>query len=853
LTTLDDWSEAFRRLDRSCPWPGPRTLDWDRPEDRQLLVGRKDDEDAFSDDVLAHQLVILTADSGVGKSSLLEIGLTRRLEADGFVPLVCRTWAKFEDGDSVEQFLVRNLKKELPAGVVFDGTSSLCGQLDRRYGERAVLVLDQFEELIRYRPQISQDVLAWLATVNQRHETHVVLSLRSEYTHRLRWLEGRVRPFSLATYVLEPLAKADNVEDVIRSGNRTSPGAITEPAVDLLTETWLETTADAAGGADNVGLLHLQATLYALHARTEGSIEVPNVQAMLNDAIVLGKPLYEVAAQETVRLKLELCRNACRHPSLPEPLDPVLIEGTMGMVQRVSGQLSSGGYKLVREEWELASKTLTREIERLGRHGGEDAEMLYRRLTEPGDEHRGLLSRRGEDIDPFAAAGPHSPGALEAIGISAAPWTADPDDLSSGPMFGMAPRAILVEELRRFAFALQWLRVATIVRASSPTAGQTMLSLVHDGFGAALDAWAIEHRAGPGRAIHLLTAAHGERFDWQSDRSDVPSHPELDGGEGVVTITNVRWRDCIVSASFRRVVFVNCDFRGTRFEQCGFRGVTFVNCLLDGATFGECTIYGKVRDAAEVQATLPDFKVAVPADTVAAITRYRGLQVPRIVKDERAALYSKTSGLPAVPWSLAMGEGVPWTEQIAGMAMYGGRLSALMIRACVFQDMGMLALRHIAGSSLDVVEQQGGDFDIFDSAIRGLTVTRRVEEADPDARGTTLTPDLNINVRASLVANTWFGPALNGRASFNDCVVWQLVNLSDRQVFDVQLESCGYVGLANVRLPGDGSGARTEFQIDAINDRDNVARLALRMDYRSTPARLELDSDESTGPTKQQF
>ena len=56
-----------------------------------------------------------------------------------------------------------------------------------------------------------------------------------------------------------------------------------------------------------------------------------------------------------------------------------------------------------------------------------------------------------------------------------------------------------------------------------------------------------------------------------------------------------------------------------------------------------------------------------------------------------------------------------WAPQRGGLTMYGGRLSSLMVRSGRFRDGGELALRHIAGSSLDITEQGAAKIQIFGS------------------------------------------------------------------------------------------------------------------------------------------
>ena len=567
MTNLRDWSEAFRRLDAKCPWPGPRPLGG-TVKDQALLIGRSEDKSKFSSEVFKNALVVLTAESGVGKSSLLNVGLVPRLESEGFLPLVCSDWTNVTSATDPEKLITGKLRDKLPADISLENVAagSLCGELDRAYGEEVVLILDQFEELIRYQRRMFSRMLSWLEDINQRHETHVVLSLRSEYQHWLRPLLSSIRPFSMSTFDLKSLRGDLAIREVIESGNISEPGAIDESGANEVLRLWNQALAQEESRPVDIGLLHLQAMLYALHDRADGEpVGRSQVKALERNAAEAELDVFDFSMVEAVRLKLRRCQDACRHESLPEPIDSFLIQGTLGMIQRMSGQLSSGGYKLEREEWALARETLSREIELL-QPRNEEPYALFSRLsnaanTTPGlDEEafHDLLSISRDDSEANTSdVSDVSSEFLEILGIVPTPWIADPNDHSSGPMFGMPPESILFEEFRRFVFALRWLREASVARATSPTYGQTMLSLIHDGFGPALDNWAKEHRSGPALSLNLLTAATGEQFNWQSDRSDLPIHEELWGDEEPVIIANVRWRDCQVSASFRHVVFVN--------------------------------------------------------------------------------------------------------------------------------------------------------------------------------------------------------------------------------------------------------------------------------------------------------
>ena len=109
--TLEAWAAALREEERTCPWPGPRPLD--REDESALLVGRKDDIARFRSEVSEHRLVFLAGPSGVGKSSLLEVGLLPALTKVGKEVLVCRDWSGTTGINNAAQFLADKLRPEV--------------------------------------------------------------------------------------------------------------------------------------------------------------------------------------------------------------------------------------------------------------------------------------------------------------------------------------------------------------------------------------------------------------------------------------------------------------------------------------------------------------------------------------------------------------------------------------------------------------------------------------------------------------------------------------------------------------------------------------------------------------------
>src|SRR6202035_975020 len=400
--------------------------------------------------------------------------------------------------------------------------------------------------------------------------------------------------------------------------------AITLEAVELLLDEW-NTIQETEFLSADVGLLHLQGALYALHARaTPGgtAIRAEHVRQMIAAAAERTGDIFTLGLIESVARKLDLCEEACLDEDPAGSLDEFLIAGTREAVRRTAAHLSSGGFKLDREGWNLAALARERKRRTLSEIEPDDVERAFRiiyglgiTVAAPATGAVDLLSVSRADV--ATAAGLRAPidtvqdSPLAELGMVVSPWEADPEGLSAGPMFGYPVPEVAVEELRRFAFALEWLTTSSLIRPTSPAVDCTMLSLIHDGFGEALENWADSERTGPAAALVLLTGAQGDIFDWaQADGEQY--WPQFDGAGQDRTIVNLRWYSCRVTARFRHIVFANCDFRGTRFENCSFEGTVFVNCLLDGAMFGDCDIIGAVVSASAAvydQEGMPSFRL----------------------------------------------------------------------------------------------------------------------------------------------------------------------------------------------------------------------------------------------------
>lgn len=67
-------------------------------------MGRTKEARDFVNRVKQHRLVVLSGESGVGKSSLLNARLVPELAKVGFTPLVCREWPSKTPSQSINDY-----------------------------------------------------------------------------------------------------------------------------------------------------------------------------------------------------------------------------------------------------------------------------------------------------------------------------------------------------------------------------------------------------------------------------------------------------------------------------------------------------------------------------------------------------------------------------------------------------------------------------------------------------------------------------------------------------------------------------------------------------------------------------
>lgn len=779
------WRSAVREFEREVSaWAGPRPLQHEH--DRGQLVGRDTDIRRFFDNLHFKRIVHLIGESGVGKSSLLMAAIMPRFERRGFTATICRDWGNV-DPDNFDDFVAAKLHASLPpslAGLPQD--ADLFFELDELEG-KAVIVLDQFEEVVRHSEQVRRVAFDLVTKLYQHTGIPVVLSYRSEYRHVFEALDKDLRINHDHTRVQQVSALAPEVSLELVRRPRLPEGVdrdawtsvITEKAFEAISTAWTDTATASSQARIPIGMLNLQALLFVLaQGRTDTTRPIDDFdwRRFSERAAARG----HTTAEELMSFALQDCATTrfanARVIGLRRDIgmDDVLCDGIEALLARIVPRLSSGGFKVELDTVELGEQLFSEQFRDTtavltGAGLGDERAVeglvvamttLPAEVTAGHDAPASLLSRGRSDIVRDHLLVPGDP-ALEEHEVSRVLAPVLPDRWTSGVLRGLGPVHLLVEELRRLGWALLWLHELNLARTDTDHAGRAKVMLVHDGLGDPLSDWAQEwRRTHPNRALTALAAPRGAEHEWvEKNLSGKPGKPayhvnlKLDG-------------NAVIGAAMRHVVFVNGDFLGTLFLRCTFEDVTFVNCRLDGALFSDCTVVGAQETAeAETYETLPAFRVTDPT-TVRRLSLYResDAEAPTVVTVDPDHPAEVFDGAPEDSEELAPAPG--------GLTILGSRLSSLTFRGTTFTSVGESSSEvrfvHVRGAGLDVaqvssVSGPGSGRWVFDSSV----VRHGAFTTDGGASA------LNLQINWSVLSQWWIGDGVAVSGTVTDSLVSQ--------------------------------------------------------------------------------
>lgn len=183
----------------AAPYPGLRPF---RPEESDIYFGREAQTDALLEKLSLSRFLAVVGPSGCGKSSLVRAGLIAALET-GFMAGAGARWlvAEMRPGGNPMARLASTLRtlfangQELPSAPLLEaalrrGPVGLVEQVrdaSLPAGTNLLLLVDQFEEIFRYRQKGDSDeadafVALLLASAAQRElPLYIVITMRSDF------------------------------------------------------------------------------------------------------------------------------------------------------------------------------------------------------------------------------------------------------------------------------------------------------------------------------------------------------------------------------------------------------------------------------------------------------------------------------------------------------------------------------------------------------------------------------------------------------------------------------------------------------------------------------------------------
>jgi hypothetical protein len=224
-----------------------------KEHDRELFFGRSREQEILLNLVYSVPIVVVFAPSGRGKSSLIRAGVAPVLGADASMKVISVWQWKTGVFAELRARIGRSIDQEdrQPS----DSISERFEDYWKRTRRKPVLILDQFEEVLRYGEELEQlwDELSLIANEPQRH-ARVLLSIREDYLAGLdelmtrvpglldnRLRIGRLSLESLHEALLCPLEKGDPVLTVEEELVKELLEDLQRSAIqDPLVEDWVE-------------------------------------------------------------------------------------------------------------------------------------------------------------------------------------------------------------------------------------------------------------------------------------------------------------------------------------------------------------------------------------------------------------------------------------------------------------------------------------------------------------------------------------------------------------------------------------------------------------------------------------
>jgi len=633
-------------------FPGPKPYE---EHQHYLFFGRKHDVEAMVNKT-RERLGVLSAESGAGKSSLLEAGyiptLRKQRAAKRGVPpvLLLRSWGgRKRDPDerilegakqAIDDLLIRSMNWEnlsnslaenndprseeastiarsiaedhrtlretlaremsaTPVPTAFDVLKALC-EVDG-----LILILDQFEEFMgSASAEAGGD---WTPSVQATHavgrlfrdlpKIRIIISLRTEYCQRLlRDLNKFVVNLQSRVINLLPLPP-QSILQIVEGVSGQSGQEVEAFALSLaLAASPME--RDATDGS-SISVIEMQALLFGFERWCKGAMDFTTWRWNKYEDSLRVRPTAHDLPTNDVRFETR-------------PADVNL--GRIALANWVADQLDMaicGGRGDISPSGQRARWLLLPVLPRLSTHGGykqhlplrqlvlDLADRLsagYGQLPVVKERVRLWMDNDYKDVLRLESEATDSGGTGQLV----APFDEDVDP---------------VQCIKDFLLAIDKLQEARLLKLSGNGADRSC-ELIHDGLSEHVRKWSDDLPNSSETTLGCPVRVVGESFGWRRLGDGAQKERRLIEGK--------KWIGCTVNAEIRNVRFKKCEFGGLAFSGCSMENVIFEDCILPGAVtlggewknvvFRDCTLksalFRRVRFGGKIefQGSIPKLK-----------------------------------------------------------------------------------------------------------------------------------------------------------------------------------------------------------------------------------------------------
>ncbi|MGB7982986.1 MAG: hypothetical protein WCF36_19555 [Candidatus Nanopelagicales bacterium] len=635
------------------PFPGPVPL---TESQGSLLFGRASEKDELMMRLRpgsALKIIQLTADSGIGKTSLLDAGLVPRLVDGGRTVVLIRDWSAVSGRSGVDNLaealmngLGRAVCEDMGLEQLREGTGSEPGnaeeivdEIDDFFGEDLVVILDQFEELFRLDPSLGHEFLGALVERYARRSPlsfRTIVSLRSEYRAELGLIESKL---STDRWLWYPLDHVEDqvVADLITAGLPPEQRPFGADEAEVLKDLWVlaayGATAQNRGKwwKPRVGLLQMQAMLWVLWERLRGDSQVKlSWQSTLAAlGVTTSSERQELTPSELERGATAAFQAALR-AYLDEAFDELMLRAGDGSASRghdrlvgerraretrvmaalLAPALSSGGYKQVVDTEKLALTRTAVGFQYLDKADEKEyARSAIRRARDVAEAEgsRFICFSQLEDDYSLLLGEPDVEFDVQTVGGD--------QGLGSGRVMTLHWQVVTAEIAVTYERALQWLKKRQIVRLTPGPWRDgyrtRAVSVTHDGYGDPLDAWGRYELTKPSTYEHMLMALRGETIE-------IPDGIKATSDGSPVVLRRLCWQGAEIAFDLANVVFEECDLRGSIIQDVEhMEDVEFRNCVTDGLLIQRSKISGArgLRFVVDSSSLAPELAAADVFDT----------------------------------------------------------------------------------------------------------------------------------------------------------------------------------------------------------------------------------------------